>query len=95
MLQASELRQTDGEILNLASGVYFANAYEVNYFSGGSSEKYNQYMGPYAMHWHMIIVLITVMIDIISMAYQVILLKTVKTMVFIALREVLMLGLRN
>ena len=48
------------------------------------------------MHWHMIsIVLITVMIDIISMAYQVILLKTVKTMVFIALREVLMLGLRN
>ena len=54
LLQASELRQTDGEILNLASGVYFANAYEVNYFSGGSSEKYNQYMGPYAMHWHMI-----------------------------------------
>ena len=54
LLHASELRQTDGAILNLAAGVYFANAYEVNYFSGGSSEKYNQYMGPYMMHWHMI-----------------------------------------
>ncbi|MDK6370300.1 peptidoglycan bridge formation glycyltransferase FemA/FemB family protein, partial [Aerococcus sp. UMB9870] len=40
MLQASEIRQTDGSVLNLASGVYFANAYEVNYFSGGSSEKF-------------------------------------------------------
>ena len=39
LLHASELRQTDGQILNLASGVYFANAYEVNYFSGGSSEN--------------------------------------------------------
>ena len=28
MLQASEIRQTDGSVLNLASGVYFANAYE-------------------------------------------------------------------
>ena len=53
-LQASEIRQTDGSILNLAPGVYFANAYEVNYFSGGSSEKFNQYMGPYMMHWFMI-----------------------------------------
>lgn len=54
LLNASELRQTDGSILNLASGVFFANSYEVNYFSGGSSEKYNQYMGPYMMHWYMI-----------------------------------------
>lgn len=54
LLKASELRQTDGSILDLAAGVYFANAYEVNYFSGGSSEKYNQYMGPYMMHWFMI-----------------------------------------
>ncbi|MBA8778413.1 aminoacyltransferase [Staphylococcus schleiferi subsp. coagulans] len=54
LLRASELRQTDGAILHLASGVYFANAYEINYFSGGSSEKYNQFMGPYAMHWFMI-----------------------------------------
>lgn len=54
MLQNSELRQTDGAILNLASGVFFANAYEVNYFSGGSSEKYNRFMGPYMMHWFMI-----------------------------------------
>ncbi|AVQ33213.1 aminoacyltransferase [Staphylococcus muscae] len=54
MLKASELRKTDGTVLNLASGLFFANAYEINYFSGGSSEKYNQFMGPYAMHWHMI-----------------------------------------
>lgn len=54
LLKASELRQTDGSILDLAAGVYFTNAYEVNYFSGGSSEKYNQYMGPYMMHWYMI-----------------------------------------
>ncbi|UXR70856.1 aminoacyltransferase [Staphylococcus sp. IVB6240] len=54
MLKASELRKTDGQILNLASGIFFANAYEINYFSGGSSEKYNHFMGPYAMHWHMI-----------------------------------------
>lgn len=54
LLQNSELRQTDGAILNLASGVFFANAYEVNYFSGGSSEKYNRFMGPYMMHWFMI-----------------------------------------
>jgi peptidoglycan pentaglycine glycine transferase (the fourth and fifth glycine) len=25
-----------------------------HYFSGGSSEKYNQFMGPYMMHWFMI-----------------------------------------
>ncbi|PNZ99414.1 aminoacyltransferase [Staphylococcus massiliensis CCUG 55927] len=54
LLAASELRQTDGDVLNLASGVFFTNAYEVNYFSGGSSAKYNNYMGPYMMHWHMI-----------------------------------------
>src|SRR5699024_10864703 len=35
LLHASELRQTDRSILNLAVGVYFANAYEVIYFSGG------------------------------------------------------------
>ncbi|QLK86211.1 aminoacyltransferase [Staphylococcus sp. 17KM0847] len=54
MLKVSELRKTDGSVLNLASGIFFANAYEINYFSGGSSEKYNHFMGPYAMHWHMI-----------------------------------------
>ncbi|MCJ0939443.1 aminoacyltransferase [Mammaliicoccus sciuri] len=54
LLETSELIKTDGEILNLASGVFFENAYEINYFSGGSSEKYNHFMGPYMMHWHMI-----------------------------------------
>ena len=54
LLNANELIKTDGKILNLASGVFFTNAYEVNYFSGGSSSKYNQFMGPYMMHWYMI-----------------------------------------
>ncbi|MFO3688784.1 aminoacyltransferase [Staphylococcus felis] len=54
LLKSSELRKTDGSILNLAAGVFFANAYEINYFSGGSSQKYNHFMGPYAMHWYMI-----------------------------------------
>ena len=53
LLNSSELRQTDGAVLNLAAGVYFANAYELNYFSGGSSAKYNHFMGPYMMHWYM------------------------------------------
>ncbi|UBH23412.1 aminoacyltransferase [Macrococcus armenti] len=54
LLEISELRQTDGKILNLASGMFFENHFEVNYYSGGSSTKYNKFMGPYAMHWYMI-----------------------------------------
>lgn len=54
LLEMSTLRKTDGNILNLAAGMFFLNHFEVNYFSGGSSEKYNKFMGPYAMHWFMI-----------------------------------------
>lgn len=54
LLKASELQKTDGNILNLASGIFFANAYEINYYAGGSSKKYNHFMGPYALHWFMI-----------------------------------------
>lgn len=54
LLEMSTLRKTDGKILNLAAGMFFLNHFEVNYFSGGSSEKYNKFMGPYAMHWFMI-----------------------------------------
>ncbi|WP_414054928.1 aminoacyltransferase [Macrococcus equi] len=54
LLEMSTLRKTDGNILNLAAGMFFLNHFEVNYFSGGSSEKYNKFMGPYAMHWYMI-----------------------------------------
>ena len=54
LLEISELRKTDGQILNLAAGMFFQNHYEVNYYSGGSSTKYNKFMGPYAMHWYMI-----------------------------------------
>ncbi|QYA33845.1 aminoacyltransferase [Macrococcus psychrotolerans] len=54
LLEISELRKTDGQILDLAAGMFFQNHYEVNYYSGGSSTKYNKFMGPYAMHWYMI-----------------------------------------
>ncbi len=54
LLDANELKKTDGRILNLAAGMYFENHFEINYFSGGSSNKYSQFMGPYAMHWYMI-----------------------------------------
>ncbi|TDM04201.1 aminoacyltransferase [Macrococcus carouselicus] len=54
ILDMNELKKTDGNILNLASGMFFENNFEINYFSGGSSNKYSQFMGPYAMHWFMI-----------------------------------------
>ncbi|GGB06226.1 aminoacyltransferase [Macrococcus hajekii] len=54
ILDMNELKKTDGSILNLASGMFFENNFEINYFSGGSSHKYSQFMGPYAMHWYMI-----------------------------------------
>ena len=54
LLDMSELRKTDGPILNLAAGMFFENHFEINYYAGGSSSKYNQFMGPYAMHWYMI-----------------------------------------
>lgn len=54
LLDTSELNKTNGPILNLTSDVYFANAYEADYFFSGSSEKYNQLMGPYMMHRSMI-----------------------------------------
>ncbi|UTH12787.1 aminoacyltransferase [Macrococcus equipercicus] len=54
LLDTHELKKTDGSILNLAAGMYFENNFELNYFSGGSSSKYSHFMGPYAMHWHMI-----------------------------------------
>ena len=86
MLQASELRQTDGEILNLASGVYFANAYEVNYFSEGLQKNIINIWD------HMqCIGMINYCFDNGYDRYNFYglsgdLLKTVKTMVFIALR---------
>ncbi|TDM13297.1 aminoacyltransferase [Macrococcus lamae] len=54
LLDTTELKKTDGQILNLAAGIFFSNNFEINYFSGGSSKTYSQFMGPYAMHWYMI-----------------------------------------
>lgn len=54
LLKVNELMKTDGKILDLAAGIYFVNSYEMNYYSGGSDDNYQQFMGPYAMHWHMI-----------------------------------------
>ncbi len=43
----------EGNILNLASGIYFETPYEMVYNSGASSSKYAQFVGPYMMHFEM------------------------------------------
>lgn len=52
--ETKELRETDGEILELASALYIHNEHELYYLSSGSNPKYNQFMGPYNMMWQMI-----------------------------------------
>ncbi|TDM04623.1 aminoacyltransferase [Macrococcus carouselicus] len=51
---AKQLKETDGEILELASALYIHNEHELYYLSSGSNPKYNQFMGPYNMMWEMI-----------------------------------------
>ncbi|MCE4957409.1 aminoacyltransferase [Macrococcoides caseolyticum] len=48
------LRESDGDILELASALYIHNAHELYYLSSGSNPKYNQFMGSYHMMWRMI-----------------------------------------
>ncbi|RXK18606.1 aminoacyltransferase [Macrococcus sp. DPC7161] len=48
------LKETDGDILELASALYIHNQHELYYLSSGSNPKYNQFMGPYNMMWRMI-----------------------------------------
>ncbi|TVT29612.1 aminoacyltransferase [Salinicoccus cyprini] len=52
-MQASELRKNEGNILNLASGIYFETPYEMVYHSGASSTQFSQFVGPYMMHFEM------------------------------------------
>lgn len=52
--ETEELRETDGDILDLASALYIHNEHELYYLSSGSNPKYNQFMGPYNMMWRMI-----------------------------------------
>lgn len=52
-MQASEIQKKEGNILNLASGIYFETPYEMVYNSGASSSKYAQFVGPYMMHFEM------------------------------------------
>ncbi|WP_020008265.1 aminoacyltransferase [Salinicoccus albus] len=52
-LDASEIREKEGNILNLASGIYFETPYELVYNSGASSSKYPQFVAPYMMHYEM------------------------------------------
>lgn len=52
-MQASELRKNEGNILNLASGIYFETPYEMVYHSGASSTAFSQFVGPYMMHFEM------------------------------------------
>ncbi|MGK0554013.1 aminoacyltransferase [Macrococcus capreoli] len=52
--EIEQLRETDGEILDLASALYIHNEHELYYLSSGSNPKYNQFMGAYHMMWRMI-----------------------------------------
>ncbi|MGV2876046.1 aminoacyltransferase [Macrococcus capreoli] len=52
--EIEQLRETDGEILDLASALYIHNEHELYYLSSGSNPKYNQFMGAYYMMWRMI-----------------------------------------
>lgn len=52
--EIKELKETDGDILNLASAIYIFNNNEVYYLASGSDQRYNQFMGPYNMMWRMI-----------------------------------------
>lgn len=52
--EADELIQTDGQVLTLASGVFFTYGKEVLCLMSGVYEKYMRFAAPYAMHWKMI-----------------------------------------
>ncbi|RGC20220.1 aminoacyltransferase [Absiella sp. AM54-8XD] len=51
--EADELIQSDGQVLTLASGVFFTYGREVLCLMSGVYEKYMRFASPYAMHWKM------------------------------------------
>lgn len=52
--ETEALKQSDGDILELASAIYIFNNHELYYLSSGSNPKYNKFMGAYHMQWEMI-----------------------------------------
>lgn len=51
--EAEEIQSVEGNVLNLAAGIYFETPYELVYNSGASTSKYPQFVGPYMMHLEM------------------------------------------
>lgn len=53
IVEAETIQEKEGNILNLASGIYFETPYELVYNSGASTTEYPQFVGPYMMHLEM------------------------------------------
>lgn len=51
--EADDMIKTDGQVLTLASGVFFTYGKEVLCLMSGVYEKYMRFAAPYAMHWKM------------------------------------------
>ncbi len=50
---AMEIREKEGNVLNLGAGIYFETPYEMVYNSGASSSEFAHFVGPYMMHFEM------------------------------------------
>lgn len=50
---AGGIQEKEGNIINLAAGIYFETPYEMVYNSGASSSEFAQFVGPYMMHYEM------------------------------------------
>lgn len=51
--EANQMIQEDGQVLDLASGIFFTYGKEVLCLMSGVYEKYMRFAAPYAMHWKM------------------------------------------
>lgn len=53
LAEARQIHEKEGNVLNLASGIYFETPYELVYNSGASTSEYPQFVAPYMMHLEM------------------------------------------
>lgn len=51
--EAKVIHEKEGNVLDLAAGIYFHTPYELVYLSGASTSEYPQFVGPYKMHLEM------------------------------------------
>ena len=51
--EAKVIHDKEGNVLDLAAGIYFETPYELVYNSGASTSEYPQFVGPYKMHLEM------------------------------------------